>query len=153
SEVSCHALVLATGVQWRRLDVPGMDRLVGAGVYYGAGSTEALACSGEEVFIVGGANSAGQAAMHFSQYARRVTMLVRGDSLAATMSDYLIQQIQGRPNIDVQTRTQVVETHGDLRLEAITVAGGADGENRRLEATALFIFIGAEPRTGWLEGT
>ncbi|MDX2153079.1 MAG: FAD-dependent oxidoreductase [Bryobacteraceae bacterium] len=150
-EVSCHGVVLATGVQWRRLDVPGMDRLVGAGVYYGAGTTEAVSCANEDVFIVGGANSAGQAAMHFSQYARQVTMLVRGDSLAATMSDYLIQQIESTPNIAVWTRTQVAEVHGEARLEAITIAT-KEGESRRVDASALFIFIGAEPRTDWLDG-
>src|SRR5258706_2274640 len=98
SELACHTLLLATGVQWRKLDVPGVDRLQGAGIYYGAGSTEAVTCTDEEVFIIGGANAAGQAAMNFSRYARRVIMLVRGDSLAISMSRYLIDQIKKTPN-------------------------------------------------------
>ena len=114
SELSCHALLIATGVQWRNLDVPGMERLQGAGVYYGAGPTEAISCKDEDVYSVGGANSAGQAAMHFSKYARRVIMLVRGDSLAASMSQYLIEQIQQTPNISVEPRTQVVEVQSPV---------------------------------------
>ena len=105
TEVWCHALVIATGLQWRRLGIPGMDRLQGAGVYYGAGIVEARSCKEEDVYIVGGANSAGQAAVHFSGYARRVVMLVRGDSLAATMSRYLIDRIEQTPNIEVQYRS------------------------------------------------
>ena len=120
TELSCHAMLLATGVQWRKLDVPGMDRLQGAGVYYGGGTTEAASCKDEEVYIVGGANSAGQAAMSYSQYARRVVMLVRGESLAATMSQYLIEQVQNTPNIHVEYRTRVVEVHGDDHLEAVS---------------------------------
>ena len=121
SEISCHALMIATGVQWRRLDAPGIDRLQGAGVYYGGGATEALSCKGEIVYIVGGANSAGQAAMNFSKYAERVVILVRGESLAATMSQYLIDQIKETPNIQVWTRASVAEVHGDIRLEEISV--------------------------------
>ena len=102
SEISAEALLIATGVQWRKLDVPGMDRLTGAGVYYGAGSTEAVSCRDEDVYIVGGANSAGQAALNFSRYARRVVMLVRGKSLAASMSQYLIDEIARTPNIQVR---------------------------------------------------
>src|SRR5207249_8156479 len=105
TELSCHAMLLATGVQWRRLDVPGMDRLQGAGVYYGGTATEAISCRDEDVYIIGGANSAGQAAMFFSQYAKRVVMLVRGDSLGATMSQYLIEQIQTAHNIHIEYRT------------------------------------------------
>ena len=152
TEFSCHALLLATGVQWRKLDVPGLDRLQGAGVYYGGGATEALSCRDEDVYIVGGANSAGQAAMFFSQYARRVVMLVRGESLAATMSYYLIGQIEAAPNIQVEYRANLAEAHGESRLEAITIACGATGETYRTPASALFIFIGAEPRTQWLDG-
>ena len=152
SELSCHALLIATGVQWRNLDVPGMERLQGAGVYYGAGPTEAISCKDEDVYIVGGANSAGQAAMHFSKYARRVIMLVRADSLAASMSQYLIEQIQQTPNISVEFRTQVVEVHGENRLEAISIRCGDSGQTDRVAASALFIFIGAVPRTGWLDG-
>jgi thioredoxin reductase (NADPH) len=151
-EVSCHALLIATGVQWRKLDVPGMDRLHGAGVYYGAAITEALSCQDETVYVVGGANSAGQAAMHFSRYAREVVMLVRGDSLSATMSQYVIDQIRNTANVRVETRSQVVEVHGEQRLEAISISCGRTGQVERVPATALFIFIGAEPRTDWLAG-
>jgi thioredoxin reductase (NADPH) len=152
TELSCHALILAMGVQWRKLGIPGEDRLQGAGVYYGAGSTEAFSCRDEDVFLVGGANSAGQAAMYFSKYARRVVMLVRGPSLAATMSQYLIDQIGQTENIQVEFRTRVVEVHGEQHLDAITVACDESGETSRTTATALFIFIGAEPRTTWLDG-
>ena len=113
-------MLLATGVQWRKLDIPGMDRLQGAGVYYGGTATEAISCRDEDVYIVGGANSAGQAAMSYSQYARRVVMLVRGESLGATMSQYLIEQIQNTPNIHVEYRTRVVEVHGEDHLEAVS---------------------------------
>ncbi len=153
SRISCHAVVLATGVQWRKLDVPGMDRLQDAGVYYGAAATEAISCRDEDVYIVGGANSAGQAAMFFSRYARRVVMLVRGPSLAATMSRYLIDQIAQTPNIHVEVHTRVVEVHGEDRLQAISLHCDRSGETSRVEASALFIFIGARPRTEWLEGS
>jgi thioredoxin reductase (NADPH) len=152
TELSCHAMLLATGVQWRKLDVPGIDRLHGAGVYYGGTATEAISCRDEDVYVIGGANSAGQAAMFFSQYARRVVMLVRGDSLAATMSQYLIDQIGAAPNIHVEYRTRVVEVHGDNHLEAISLMCDLSGEVNRVPAIALFIFIGAEPRTAWLDG-
>jgi len=150
-EISCHALLLATGVQWRTLQIPGIERLQGAGVYYGGGTSEAIACRGETVFVVGGANSAGQAAMHFSKFAEKVIMLVRGESLAATMSHYLIEQIEKTPNIEVWPKTGLVEAHGDTHLEGITIQrdGGAP---HRLAATSLFIFIGAQPRTDWLGG-
>jgi thioredoxin reductase (NADPH) len=150
-ELSCHALLIATGVQWRKLDVPGMERLSGAGVYYGAGPYEASSCAGEVVYVVGGANSAGQAAMNFSRYASRVVMLIRGQSLAATMSQYLIDEISHRPNIEVQVQSRVVEVHGDTRLEAISI-GCAGGEVVKVPASALYIFIGAEPSTEWLAG-
>jgi len=150
SEISCHALVLAMGLQWRKLSIPGADRLQGAGVYYGAGATEAIACKGETVYIVGGANSAGQAAMFFSRYAGRVTMLVRGTSLAQTMSQYLIDQIKETPNIQVATESSLVEVHGDKRLEEISILCSKTGGVERVPATGLFIFIGAQPRTDWL---
>src|SRR6185436_12536712 len=121
SEISCHALLVATGVQWRRLDAPGIDQLQGAGVYYGGGSTEALSCKGEIIYVVGGANSAGQAAMNFARYAEKVVVLVRGEGLAATMSQYLIDQIQQTKNIQVWTHASVAEVHGEKRLEAISV--------------------------------
>jgi len=152
TEVSCHTLVLATGVQWRTLDIPGIERLQGAGVYYGAAATEAISCRNEEVYVVGGANSAGQAAMSFSKYAQRVVMLVRGPSLAATMSQYLIDQIQKTENIQVEYRSRVTEVHGDDRLRSISITCDATGDVQTVSASALFIFIGAEPRTEWLDG-
>ncbi len=152
SELSCHALMVATGVQWRKLDVPGMARLHGAGVYYGAGPAEAISCRDEEVYIVGGANSAGQAAMNFSRYAGRVVMLVRGPGLGASMSRYLIDEIAHTPKIEVQTGARIVEVHGEERLEAISIRCDATGSIDRVRASALFIFIGAEPSTEWLNG-
>ena len=149
-EISCHALLLAMGVQWRSLNIPGIERFQGAGVYYGGGTSEALSCKGETVYIVGGANSAGQAAMHFSKFAGKVIMLVRGESLASTMSHYLIEQIEKTPNIDVWPQTNVVEVHGDARLEAITICRGSAPQPEKLPASSLFIFIGAQPRTEWL---
>ena len=151
AELSCHALILAMGVQWRKLGIPGEDRLQGAGVYYGASSTEGISCRDEDVYLVGGANSAGQAAMHFSRFARRVIMLVRGPSLGATMSQYLIEQIAQTENIHVEPRSRVVEVHGEDHLDSVTIACDASGDTRREEAAALFIFIGAEPRTTWLD--
>jgi thioredoxin reductase (NADPH) len=145
-------LLLATGVQWRKLDIPGMDRLQGAGVYYGGTSTEAISCRDEDVLIVGGANSAGQAAMFFSRYAKRVVMLVRSESLAATMSQYLIDQIQVTPNIHIEYRTRVIEVHGSDRLESVSIICDLSGEVNRVPANSLFVFIGAEPRTAWLSG-
>lgn len=153
SEISCHALILALGVAWRRLEAPGLDRLTGAGVYYGAAQSEAIACQGEAVYIVGGANSAGQAAIHFSKYAHQVTMLVRGESLAKSMSQYLIEQIAQTPNITVQTHTQVIAAKGDTSLEAIVLENAVTGTIETVPATSLFIFIGAAPRTEWLEGS
>jgi thioredoxin reductase (NADPH) len=150
SEISCHALLLAMGVQWRSMNIPGIDRFQGAGVYYGGGTSEALSCKGETVYIVGGANSAGQAAMHFSKFAGKVIMLVRGESLASTMSHYLIEQIEKTYNIEVWLQTQVVEVHGDARLEAITICRGSSTAPEKLPASSLFIFIGAQPRTEWL---
>ena len=153
AELSCDALVIAAGVQWRRLNLPGLDRLQGAGVYYGGGLTEAPTCKGESVFIVGGANSAGQAAMHFSRYASQVILLVRAKTLAATMSQYLIDQIQRQANIHVEYCTQVKEAHGEEHLEELSLYCEASGKTERTPATALFIFIGAEPKTSWLGET
>ncbi|HKR84462.1 MAG TPA: FAD-dependent oxidoreductase [Terriglobales bacterium] len=150
SEISCHALMIASGVQWRRLEAPGIDRLQGAGVYYGGGATEALACKDETVYVVGGANSAGQAAMNFSRYAARVVMLVRGESLGGTMSQYLIDQIQRTANIGVWTHASVAEIHGDTHLEEISVLCSDTDKIERVPANAMFIFIGALPRTDWL---
>src|SRR5258708_3987354 len=151
SEISCHALMIATGVQWRRLNVPGVDRLQGAGVYYGGGATEALSCKGEIVYVVGGANSAGQAAMNFARYAERVIMLVRGDSLASTMSQYLIDQIKEPPNIQVWSHASVAEVAGATRLEEISLLCSDTGKLEKLAASSMFIFIGAQPRTDWLK--
>lgn len=151
SEISCHALLVATGVSYRRLDVPGMDQLTGAGVYYGAAMTEAIACQGESVYIVGGANSAGQAAMHFSKYAGRVVMLVRSP-LSKSMSQYLIDQIEATDNITVCTGCVVEEVKGDTNLEGITIKNLNTGGSETVNATSLFVFIGAMPQTDWLDG-
>ena len=150
NEISCHALMIATGVQWRRLDAPGIDRLQGAGVYYGGGATEALACKGEMVYIVGGANSAGQAAMNFAKYAEKVVILVRGDSLSSTMSQYLIDQIKETANIQLWTHASVAEVHGDTHLKEISVLCSDTKKIERVPASSMFIFIGALPRTDWL---
>jgi thioredoxin reductase (NADPH) len=152
SEISCNVLLLAMGVQWRTLDVPGIDKLQGAGVYYGGGTSEAISCKDETVYIIGGANSAGQAAMHFSKFAEKVIMLIRGPSLASTMSHYLIEQIEKTPKIEVWTRTSVVGVHGESRLTGITIHCSPSGETKQLPASSLFIFIGAQPRTEWLGG-
>src|SRR5467141_1093957 len=145
SDIGCKVLLIATGVSYRKLNVPGIERLQGAGVYYGGGASEAIACKGETVYIVGGANSAGQAAMHFSKFAEKVVMLVRGVSLAATMSHYLIEQIEKTPNIEVWPRTSVVEVEGESRLSEITIQRAVTAEIEKLPASSLFIFIGAQP--------
>ena len=150
SELSCHALMIATGVQWRRLEAPGIDRLQGAGVYYGGGATEALSCKGETVYVIGGANSAGQAAMNFARYADRVVILVRGSSLASSMSQYLIDQIKETPNIQLWAHASVAEVHGETHLEEVSVLCSDTNKVERVPANAMFIFIGALPRTDWL---
>lgn len=149
-ELSCHALLVATGVQWRKLNVPGIDRLTGAGIYYGAAMTEALSCKDEDVFVIGGANSAGQAAMYFSKYARRVVMLVRGSSLSASMSQYLIDQLKKTPNVQIEFNSTVAEAHGNDHLEAISIYCASTNETNQVPANALFIMIGAAPNTAWL---
>jgi thioredoxin reductase (NADPH) len=151
-EIGAKALVIATGVSYRKLNVPGLERLQGAGVYYGAAMTQAASCANEDVYVVGGANSAGQAAMFFSKYARRVVMLVRGSSLTASMSQYLIEQIRQTGNIHVEYNCQVTEAFGTEHLEAISVLCSTSGETQRVPAASLFIFIGAAPRTDWLAG-
>ena len=151
TELSCHALIVATGVAYVKLKVPGIERLTGAGVYYGAAMTEALSCQDKAVYVVGGANSAGQAAMYLSKYARSVTLLVRGESLAKSMSKYLIDQIAATDNISVQNHTQVKEALGQDKLEAISIANLEFGQVDTVPASALFIFIGAKPRTNWLQ--
>ena len=150
SEISCHALMLATGVQWRRLEAPGIDRLQGAGVYYGGGSTEALSCQGEIVYVIGGANSAGQAAMNFAKYAERVVIVVRGASLSSSMSQYLIDQIKETPNIQIWPNASVAEAHGGSHLEEISFLCSDTGKTERVPASSMFVFIGAMPRTDWL---
>ena len=151
-EIGAKSLLIATGVAYRKLDVPGLERLQGAGVYYGAAMTEAASCKDEDVFIVGGANSAGQAAMYFANYARRVVMLVRGSSLASGMSQYLVEQIRQTPKIHVELNSQVTEAFGTERLEAISIYCSTSGETQRVAAVSLFIFIGAAPQTEWLHG-
>jgi thioredoxin reductase (NADPH) len=150
NEISCHALMIATGVQWRRLEAPGVDRLQGAGVYYGGGSTEAISCKGEIIYVVGGANSAGQAAMNFAKYADRVVIVVRGSSLSSTMSQYLIDQIKETSNIQIWPHASVSEVHGETHLEEISFLCSDTGKVERVPAGAMFIFIGALPRTDWL---
>jgi thioredoxin reductase (NADPH) len=150
NEISCHALMIATGVQWRRLEAPGIDRLQGAGVYYGGGSTEALSCKGEIIYVIGGANSAGQAAMNFAKYADRVVIVVRGESLSSTMSQYLIDQIKETSNIQIWPHASVSEAHGETHLEEISFLCSDTGKLERVPASAMFIFIGALPRTDWL---
>jgi thioredoxin reductase (NADPH) len=151
SELRCRAAIVACGVAYRRLEAPGVEDLVGRGIYYGAAVTDAQDHTGRDVVLVGGANSAGQAALHFAQFARRVTMLVRADSLERSMSRYLIDRIEAAPNVEVRARTRVVGATGDGRLECLTVAG-PDGAERTLPAESLFVFIGAVPCTEWLRG-
>jgi thioredoxin reductase (NADPH) len=149
-EVSSHIVLLATGVHYRKLDVPGAEKLTGRGIYYGAALVEAAACKDEEVFVVGGANSAGQAALHFAKFACKVTMLLRGEGLSATMSKYLIDEIENTSNIVLAPLTQVVEAQGAERLQALRLSG-TRGEWLQ-PATSLFVFIGAAPGTEWLPG-
>ena len=153
TEVTARAVVIACGVTWRRLEVPALDAMVGAGVFYGAAGAEARAMQGRDVFVVGAGNSAGQAAMHLSRYAASVTMLVRGASLRATMSEYLVSEIEHAPNIHVRLGTEVVDGSGAGRLESLTLRSRDDASTDVVAASALFLLIGAEPRTGWLEGS
>ncbi len=147
-EVSTHAILLAPGVQYRKLQIPGAERLTGRGIYYGAALVEAVSCKDEEVYVVGAANSAGQAALHFAKYASSVTILVRGEGLSAGMSKYLIDEIGRTSNIRVEMRTEVIEVRGEEHLEAILMRT-PDGE-REIPVSSLFVFIGAEPGTEWL---
>jgi thioredoxin reductase (NADPH) len=150
TEVRARAVIVATGAAYRRLGVPELEALNGAGVFYGAATTEARALEGQEVYVVGGANSAGQAAVHLSKYASNVTLLVRGDSLEASMSDYLIRVIEDAENIRVRLHARVVGGGGEGRLERLALQDSASGLVATVEAAALFVLIGAEPRTGWL---
>ena len=150
--IDAHTVILATGVSWRRLDAPGLDKLTGRGVYYGSALTETTACLGQDVYIVGGANSAGQAAVYLSRHAKSVTILVRGSSLEKSMSYYLIGQIADIPNISVRTCTEVIEASGEDHLERLTLRNTATGASETVDAQLLFLFIGAAPLTDWLEG-
>jgi thioredoxin reductase (NADPH) len=150
TEVTAGAVVLAMGVSYRMLSAPGLAERTGSGVYYGASVAEASGLAGEEVYVVGGGNSAGQAAMHLARFARGVTLVVRGDSLAATMSHYLLGEIEAAPNVEVLTRTEVAAAAGERRLERITLRSHDSGEVREVPAAGLFVLIGARPHTGWL---
>ena len=150
-ELTCHVCLIATGVSYCKLEVPGADKFSGAGMYYGAALTETKDCAEEDIYIVGGANSAGQAAMHFSRYAAKVHMLVRGESLVRSMSKYLIDKIEATPQIVVEPFTEVVSMSGDTHLECLTLKTPT-GEERR-SANSLFVFIGAAPKTDWLPKT
>ncbi|OKI46007.1 FAD-dependent oxidoreductase [Streptomyces sp. MJM1172] len=153
SRIAAHSVILATGVSYRQLQAPGCDSLTGCGVYYGSSLTEAASCQGQDVYIVGGANSAGQAAMYLARSAKSVTLLVRGESLTASMSYYLIQQIQETPNITVRTRTVVEAAHGEGHLEQLTLRDVDSGGAELVDAQWMFVFIGAAPLTDWLDGT
>ncbi|HEY8479074.1 MAG TPA: FAD-dependent oxidoreductase [Spirillospora sp.] len=150
SEISAHAVILATGVSYRRLEAEGVEDFVGRGVFYGSALTEAPACENEEVAIVGGANSAGQAAVHLSRYAKKVHLVVRASTLSTSMSHYLIKEIEATPNIEVHTGKTVCAAEGGDRLERLTFASAAG--RKTVDAHWLFVFIGAEPRTEWLDG-
>ncbi|WP_183067544.1 FAD-dependent oxidoreductase [Streptomyces sp. gCLA4] len=152
TEISAETVLLATGVSYNRLDAPGADRFEGAGLYYGAATTESSACISQHVFIVGGANSAGQAAVHFAKYAARVTILVRASSLDASMSRYLIDEIGRTPNIEVRVRTTVVRLDGEEHLERLTLHDAQTGRDTEIPARFMFTFIGARPHTDWLAG-
>jgi thioredoxin reductase (NADPH) len=145
-----RSIILATGVEWRRLEIDSVDRFVGSGVYYGAARSDAGLAQGNDVYLIGAGNSAGQAAIFFSNHARSVTLLVRGESLAASMSHYLIEQIATKANIRVKTRSEVVAVHGDEQLEAIEVIDRSSGTTSRRDASVLFVLIGAEAATDWL---
>ncbi|HEY0631110.1 MAG TPA: NAD(P)/FAD-dependent oxidoreductase, partial [Thermoleophilaceae bacterium] len=149
--LSANCVLVASGVAYRHMDAPGFADFTGAGVYYGAAMTEARSCEGQHVVIIGGANSAGQAAVYFSGYAGQVTMLVRADSLVKSMSHYLIEQLSMLPNVEIRTRTQAIGAEGDGRLERIRTRA-PDGSERVEDLDACFVFIGASPRTDWLEG-
>ena len=153
TEISCYALIITTGVSYRKLEVPGVERLTGRGIYYGAAPTEAFACKGDDVYIIGGANSAGQAAMFFSKQARKVFVLYRGVNLRKSMSHYLVRQLEEQDNIEVLLNTIVAGAEGDEHLECLTVEDSVTGQTRTVPAHSLFILIGAAPKTEWLEST
>lgn len=152
SRVAARTVIIAQGVTWRPLGVPSVERLRGAGVFYGAAGSEALALTGEPVLVVGGGNSAGQAAVHLARYASSVTMVVRGPSLGASMSAYLTQEVEADPGISVRLRTEVAEAQGAGRLERVVLRDRGSGRTEAVDATAMFVMIGAEPHTQWLDG-
>ena len=152
SEIGGHTVILATGVNYRQLTAPGVAELTGRGIYYGSALTEAMGCADTDVYIVGGANSAGQAAVYLARGARSVTILLRGPSLEKSMSHYLIQQVEANPRICVRTCTQVAGAHGDGHLEGLTLADSSTGQTQEVDAQYLFVFIGAAPLTDWLDG-
>jgi thioredoxin reductase (NADPH) len=153
TDIEARAVIVATGVSYRRLRAPGLDDAIGRGIYYGASASEASQTMGEDVYIVGAANSAGQAALNFARYAKRVVLLVRGTSLEASMSQYLVNRVREVANIDVRLQTEVVAARGDGHLEALTLADNGAGTTEEVEAGWLFVFIGAAPRTDWLGDT
>ena len=150
TELRARTVVIATGIEWRRLGVPRLEALVGSGVFYGAAVSESRAMQDQDVFIVGAGNSAGQAALHLAKHARTVTLLVRGDSFAKSMSSYLVRAIESTPNVVVRHRTEVVDGAGDGPLESIKLADRANDTVEEVAAAALFIMIGGEPHTQWL---
>jgi thioredoxin reductase (NADPH) len=152
SEIATRAVILATGVAWRRLGVPALEALNGAGVFYGAAGSEARAMRGEDVYVIGAGNSAGQAAIHLSVYAASVTIVTIDERLGEFMSDYLVQKVEATPNIAVVLHTEVVDGHGHGRLEGLTLRDRHTGATRTVPASAMFVLIGAEPRTDWLDG-
>ncbi|ACU75241.1 response regulator receiver modulated FAD- dependent pyridine nucleotide-disulphide oxidoreductase [Catenulispora acidiphila DSM 44928] len=151
SKIGAHSVILATGVEYRRLAAPGIDELTGKGVNYGSALSEAVGCTGRDIFIVGGANSAGQAAVYLSRFAKSVTILIRAESLTASMSYYLIQQIAQIPSITVRTETEVAHAHGEEHLERLTLRNSSTGATEDVDAQWLFVFIGAAPTTDWLD--
>ena len=153
SEVAARAVIIATGVAWRRLGVPALEALVGAGVFYGAAGAEARAMAGRHVVVVGAGNSAGQAALHLARYAASVTLAVRGQGLRASMSEYLVTEISKTAGIAVRTGTEVIDGGGRASLQTLTLRDRASGATEAVTASALFMMIGAEPRTQWLEGS
>jgi len=152
-EVAARTVMLATGVSWRRLGIPKLERLIGAGVFYGAAASEARAMQGKHVSVVGGGNAAGQAAAHLAKYADEVTLLVRGDSLEQSMSEYLIAELGGRPNVSVRLGVELVDGEGEEHLLAVVVRDRSSGTVERIPTAGLFVMIGAEPHTEWLDGT
>jgi thioredoxin reductase (NADPH) len=152
-QIAARAVILAPGIAWRRLGVPRLEALVGAGVFYGAAGSETQAMAGRDVFVVGAGNSAGQAALHLARHAQQVTMLVRGDNLARSMSAYLIREIGATSNITVRLRTEVTDGHGTDHLDALILFDGLNDRTEQIPAAALFVLIGGEPHTRWLPET